>query len=332
MEQNYVISQYQSPNELPPVVINDPSLPLISIVTPSYNQGGFIRETIESVLNQEYPNIEYWVIDGGSSDSTISVLKEYEADPRFHWLSEKDRGQSDAINKGLLRCRGELFTWLNSDDCLLPHALSRVAAVWISAKQPVLIYGLARFIDHVGNDLGYCPIQSRTITLNSLLWSESLPIQPATFVPTSSVRAVGGVDLSLHYAMDLDLWIRLAEHLPIKHISADLALYRLHGAAKTVALSVKFIDDLGEVLHRAAQRGLLTEQQARSRTRLFAARTYLMPDVHNFAMALASLQAAIRDDYTLVPKAAFILFKGLLRLLMGEKFWSQLRLVRAKLS
>src|SRR5262245_26632601 len=99
-----------------PAALDDPSLPLVSIVTPSYNQGAFIRETIESVLSQDYPKIEYWVIDGGSTDETIAILKHFEQDPRFHWMSERDQGQSDAVNKGWSRSRGEIFGWLNSDD------------------------------------------------------------------------------------------------------------------------------------------------------------------------------------------------------------------------
>ncbi len=98
-------------------------MPLVSIITPSYNQGSFIRRTIESVLNQSYPNIEYWVIDGGSKDDTISILKEYENDLRFHWLSESDKGQGDAVNKGWQLCKGNILGWLNSDDTYLEDAV-----------------------------------------------------------------------------------------------------------------------------------------------------------------------------------------------------------------
>src|SRR6185295_5815973 len=122
---------------------------------PSYNQGRFIRQTIESVLAQDYPNIEYLVIDGDSSDETVAILREYERDPRFHWISEPDDGQSDAINKGLARCRGELFAWLNADDLLMPGALQHVAAAWRAANQPAILYGLARLIDQDGRDIGY---------------------------------------------------------------------------------------------------------------------------------------------------------------------------------
>src|SRR4051812_10184477 len=114
---------YPLPEQLPAPVIGDPALPLVSIVTPSYNQGRFIRETINSVLSQDYPNVEYWVIDGGSTDETITILREYEHDARFHWISEPDRGQSDAINKGWRRSRGEILAWLNSDDTYLPGAI-----------------------------------------------------------------------------------------------------------------------------------------------------------------------------------------------------------------
>src|SRR5438128_2723095 len=109
---------------LPPPVIVDVALPLVSIVTPSFNQGIYIRATIESVLSQDYPNLEYWVIDAGSEDETLNVLKLYNNDPRFHWISEPDNGQSDAINKGWSRCNGEILAWLGSDDLYCPGTIT----------------------------------------------------------------------------------------------------------------------------------------------------------------------------------------------------------------
>ena len=102
-------------------------MPRISLVTPTYNQAATIRETIESVLGQDYADLDYWVFDAGSRDGTVEILRRYEHDPRFHWVSEPDKGQSDAINKGLARCTGEVFNWINSDDYLEPGALGRVA-------------------------------------------------------------------------------------------------------------------------------------------------------------------------------------------------------------
>ncbi len=319
------------PQDLPPVVINDASLPLISIVTPSFNQGHFIRETVESVLNQDYPNIEYWVIDGGSTDETLSVLKEYEHDPRFHWISEKDKGQSDAINKGLARCRGELFNWLCSDDLLLPGAMRRVIETWRALHCPSAVYGWARLIDQYGNDLGYCPLQSSRVSLGKMLRFDSFPMQQATFVPTQTLRAAGGVDPSLQFAMDVDLWVRLIQKIPFHHIAADLASYRLHGASKTVSLSVRFIDDFASILSSAVDRNLLSQRQAASYACLFAARVYLTPEAWNPAMAREKLLDTIRACPATWPSATFVLLKALARRTVGERGWSKARFLHTKL-
>ena len=325
-------ANHSTPNDLPPVVIGSPDLPLFSIVTPSYNQGQYIRATIESVLTQDYPNIEYWMIDGGSTDETLSILQEYEHDPRFHWLSEKDHGQSDAINKGLARCRGQLFVWLNSDDLLAEGALRHVASAARTLNAPAIIYGLGRLIDQAGNDLGYCSNQSSNMTLEKLLrFVKYHLVQPATFAPTDCVREVGGLNPALHFGMDLDLWIRLAERIPITFVPHDIALCRLHPAAKTVALATRFIDDVAAISTWAVQRGLLSEEQARGRTSLLAARTYLMPQVKDLRSALRSLETAIRADYSLLPEATLGVLRALGRLAIGEERWAKARHVWAKM-
>ncbi len=319
-------------DNLPPAIINDPMLPLVSIVTPSYNQGRFIRATIESVLTQDYPNIEYWVIDGGSTDETVSILKEYEQDRRFHWISEPDQGQSDAINKGLDRCQGVLFSWLNSDDLLLAGALHHVANAWQHFSQPAIIYGLARLIDETNNDLGYCPMQSSSMNLEKLLWTETSPVQPATFLPTNIVQKVGGVDPSLHFLMDLDLLIRVGQCVPFVHVPCDVALFRLHSQSKTVSLASKFVNDIDTIMHRVAQQGLLPPSQANSRSSLYAARIYLLPDVRDIHSALIRIRKAVNDDYTVFFRAIFIFLKGIIRLFIGEKHWSKIRLLKTRLS
>lgn len=322
---------YPVPGNLPPTVITDPLLPLISIVTPSYNQGQFIRETVESVLSQEYPNIEYWVIDGNSTDETPDILREYENDPRFNWLCEPDRGQSDAINKGLARCRGQLFSWLNSDDVLRQGALRHVASAWLALERPAIIYGLAGLIDETGADLGYFPSHSPNMTLEKILFlADTLP-QPATFAPTDHVREIGGVDPSLHLAMDLDLWIRLAGRIPLYHIPHILALFREHPASKSVALATRFIDEVARVLDCAADRRLLPVHRARSRVHLFAARTYLMPGHADTALAWSHIKSATANDYTVLPEVVSTLFKALIRRFEGKGRWSAVRLIHAKL-
>ncbi len=321
---------YPRVDDLPPVVKKDQSLPLFSVVTPSYNQGQFIRETIESVLTQDYPNIEYWVIDGNSTDKTVSILGEYEHDPRFHWISEKDHGQSDAINKGLARCRGEIFSWLNSDDLLVPGALGHVAGVW-SAQPPAIIYGRAKFIDPCGNDLGYCAMQSSRMDLGRLFSGKYSPVQPASFVPTEYARRIGGIDTQLHYSMDFDFLVRLAEMLSFKSIAYDLALYRLHKTSKTIALAEGFISDIEQVYHKAVTRGTVSERQAIVLANLLAARKYLMPEINDRSRAMARLRAAARVDYSVIPEAALILLKAGIRSIVGDRLWSKVRLVQSKL-
>jgi glycosyltransferase involved in cell wall biosynthesis len=323
---------YPIPDSLPPVIIHDASLPLVSIVTPSYNQGRFIRETIDSILTQDYPNLEYWVIDGGSSDETVSILKEYEHDPRFHYVSEPDKGQSDALNKGLVRCRGEIFAWLNSDDVYCPNILRAVVTAWQTQERPALIYGLGRFIDQESNDLGYCSGQAPNMTLEKLLmFGKYHMAQPAIFFPKDQVLEAGGMDLSLHYTMDYDLLLKLAEKMDILHVPQDIALYRLHSDSKTVLTGSRFADDLLIVMDRAVQRGILPEKEAKSRVHLFAARIYFTPESWNFFSGLKSLQKGVLSNRDAAAEALSIFFKVLLRFSVGEKNWSKMRFIQMKI-
>lgn len=300
-------------------------LPLISVITPSYNQGEFIGQTIESVLGQDYPKIEYWVIDGGSTDETLAVLRRYETDPRLRWVSEPDKGQSNAINKGLTRARGDLFAWLNSDDLLERGALSRVAQAW-RAREPAVIYGMARFIDEAGQDLGTVPGQTQNMTLAKLLRPARYNLaQPATFVPTTLVRELGGVDETLHFAMDLDLWVRLGQQVPFRFVAHSLAQFRLHTQSKTTSMANKFIQDIDRVTARAIRSGLLTARQAQVQLDLFAAMVYLTSQPKSLAMAVRRLARAALLDPSVGSEALFMLAKGLGRTALGEEGWSALR-------
>jgi len=303
--------------------------PLISIVTPSYNQGTFLEQTILSVLRQEYPRLEYIIIDGGSTDGSVDIIRKY-ADRLAYWVSEPDGGQADAINKGLARCTGDIFNWLNSDDLLWAGALQKVARAWQQAESPAIFYGLARHIDEVGNDLGYCPAQSSHMTLQKLLWvGKYYLMQAATFLPLANVRSLNGANPALDYALDVDLWVRL--RLPMIHIPAVLAGYRLHRASKTVSASTQFIQDCDLILRQAARDGLLSEAQARSRTHLFATRTYLIPEIGNFRDALSHAYAAVRAEPAVVFEALAVLLKGTVRPVAGERLWSKGRSLYVKL-
>lgn len=322
---------YPTPSILPDPQIGDSRLPLISLITPSFNQGQFVQQTIESVLSQDYPKLDYWVVDGGSSDDTLRILRQYEHDPRLRWLSEPDAGQSDAINKGLARCQGEICAWLNSDDVLLPGALRSIGEAWQAAEAPVILYGLGRHIDTDGRDLGYCPAQSAHMRLDKLLWiGKNALVQPATFVPTLAFREAGGLDVTRHYAIDLDLWLRLAERLPLQFVARDLALYRLHPASKTVASPTKFIEECRLILEAAAGRGLLSLAQAHSRAELFGLRTCLMPGSFHFGQALRYGWSAVKAEPAVLPEAVVILLKAAVRLIIGDRLWSLGRLAKAR--
>jgi glycosyltransferase involved in cell wall biosynthesis len=231
---------FPKPEELPDTVIRDPSLPLVSIVTPSYNQGCFIRDTIESVLTQNYPNIEYWVIDGGSSDHTISILQEYEHDPRFHWISESDRGQSDAINKGWCRCRGDILAWLNSDDTYLSGAVRNQVEALLSHQQFGIVYGDGAFIDQDGNHLSKW--HSSTYNVLDLL-RISLPPQPTVFIRRSIAEKIGMLNENYRFSMDTEYWVRASAVTDFWYEPKLIATYRLHQQSKTVGSYSGFYQD-----------------------------------------------------------------------------------------
>ena len=206
------------------------SKPLVSIITPSYNQGEFIEETIQSVLNQDYPNIEYIVIDGGSTDNTVDILKKYKG--KFNWISEKDKGQSDAISKGFRIAKGDVFAWLNSDDTYLTGAVRKVVEYFNSHPRTGMVYGKTHYVDEAGHITGSYPTEpfdyKRLATFNFIC-------QPSTFFKKDVLDEVGGVDTNLHYVMDYELWIRMAQKFQFGYLEEFLSTYRLHQESKTVS-------------------------------------------------------------------------------------------------
>lgn len=235
---------YPIPAKLPPVWIADAARPLISVVTPSYNQGPYIRETIESVLRQDYPNLEYWVIDGGSTDETLAVIREYEADPRFHWISERDRGQADAVNKGWRRCRGELLGWLNSDDTYLPGALSVLASHLSDHPHDDLAFGDALRVDSVGNPLER--IKGRPHDLAAML-EQNYIAQPAVLQRRRLVEQQGPLVVDLRYALDFDYYARAGLSHRFAYIPQVFATYRMHSVSKTVSGGSAFMAEFALV-------------------------------------------------------------------------------------
>ena len=207
------------------------TLPKISIVTPSFNQGIFIEETIKSVLSQSYPNLEHLVIDGGSIDNTIEVLNRY---PHLLWVSEKDRGQTHAVNKGLMKATGEIIGWVNSDDTYLPDAFAAVVQKFQSDKDCYVVFGDYHAIDEKGNLLyeqkGFAGSYEEMIRW----WDYTYAIhQPTVFVRKNVFDTVGLLDESFHYTMDHEWWFRIAKHYQFYHIDYYIATYRMHKDAKT---------------------------------------------------------------------------------------------------
>jgi glycosyltransferase involved in cell wall biosynthesis len=238
---------YVLPADLPPVVINDPTLPLVSIVTPSYNQGQFIRATIESVLSQDYPNIEYWVIDGGSTDDTLAILREYAHDPRIHWVSEPDQGQADAVNKGWVRCRGAILGWINSDDTYLPGAIRAQAQVLQTHPDVGLVYGDAVYTDEHGNP-GHL-YRTRAFNQRRFLHVSAMA-QPSVFLRRSLLEAHGLLDIHLNHSMDFELFTRLMWHTTYFYNKQTIATYRLHEVSKTVSLYQNSVSECIAVVRR----------------------------------------------------------------------------------
>jgi len=209
--------------------------PKISIVSPSYNQGRFLEGTIRSVIEQGYPNLEYIVIDGGSTDESVDIIKRYE-DHIDYWVSEKDRGQSHAINKGILHCTGEIFNWINSDDLLVPGALWAVAKAWQTAPGSI-ISGKTEFFNESG---GYYTEGAANQTLKAFVrfweaegfaWS-----QQGTFLPLAALVKIDGVREDLRYSMDYNMMVRLLmDGLQVTYVDQLLARFRFHDASKTVS-------------------------------------------------------------------------------------------------
>jgi glycosyltransferase involved in cell wall biosynthesis len=213
---------------------NAKKMPTVSIVTPSYNQGPFIEETIRSVLLQGYPNLEYIIIDGGSTDGSTDIIRRYD-DRLIYWVSEKDRGPAHAINKGFARAHGEIFGWLNSDDFLLPEAVSRIVEMHKKYPTAVAWIGGCYRIDPDGRILS--SIIPNGLDRDSLAdWGHrGFFYQPSCFFSAQAWHKTGPLDEGLHLAFDLDLWLRLSSVGSFASSAEIISAAIIHKDAKTQA-------------------------------------------------------------------------------------------------
>jgi glycosyltransferase involved in cell wall biosynthesis len=209
---------------------------LISIITPSYNQGAFLEQTIQSVLGQAYPYIEYMVVDGASTDGSVEIIRKY-ADKLAGWVSEKDSGQADAINKGLARAKGEILAWLNSDDYYLPGAVSAAMTVFDQNPEVVLVYGDMLAVDEDGRAIN--TLKYRQLSMQDLLCFQIIG-QPSAFFRRDALEKAGMLDTTYHCLLDHHLWVRLAQHGSILHVDQTWAAARYHPEAKNRARAAEF--------------------------------------------------------------------------------------------
>lgn len=218
----------------------DKELPLVSIITPSLNKGRFIEETILSVKNQTYPRIEHIVIDGGSTDETLNILRKYGDGPI--WVSESDKGMYDASNKGLRMVKGEILGWLMADDTYMPQAVETAVKLLLESPDVAMVYGKCNFIDEDGNVIREFP--SEPFDLARLVRGPNIIPSPTVFFKKEIINSVGHFDTNLYMSADYDLFIRIGLKYGIEYIPKLLATYRLYPGTKTTGEFYKFGPDL----------------------------------------------------------------------------------------
>ena len=219
--------------------------PLISIVTPSFQQARFLRESIESVAAQGRSDIEHIVIDAGSTDGSVEILKSY--GERLRWISEPDQGQADALNKGFRMARGKIFAWMNSDDLLLPGAVDAAVEAFEADPRLGLVCGNGWILNEAGERISTFPY-AEPFNLKRLLGFGDTVLQQSAFFRREAFEAVGGLNESLQWTLDWDLFLRIGKRFPARTLTAEMGAIRVHDAAKTSTGGVERLAEIGRML------------------------------------------------------------------------------------
>ena len=233
----------------------DSIYPLVSVVTPSFNQARYLEVTIQAVLSQDYPRIEYIVMDGASQDGSIEMIKKYE-NRLAYWVSEKDSGQAEAINKGLAHANGDILAWLNSDDYYLTNTISRVVKIFEENPNVIMIYGDMLAVDELGKTINV--LKYKQLSLEDLLCFQIIG-QPAAFFSRTAFEKAVGLDTTFHFLLDHHLWIRIAQQGKILHVPQTLAAARYHAEAKNRAKAAQFGREAFRILDWAQNQAGLAE-------------------------------------------------------------------------
>ena len=271
-------------------------LPKISVVTPSYNQAQFLEEAILSVIDQNYPNLEYIIIDGGSTDGSVDIVRKYEKKLAY-WVSEPDRGQSHALNKGIAHATGDILFWLNADDVCLPGAFSTVIKAFNRKTMPRIVVGYAYIIDDQGKKCG--EFKSKFTSWEDYATRKNMIRQISTFFDRKLFDELGGLDESLNWPMDTDLLLRFTRVYEPLVIDEYLAAYRVHKTAKSISKSLSSYQQADRVYLRHLE-GTDLENMYRRRSAEIWVGLALKPDIN-----LTDRFFCLQNAWSMKPSAFF---------------------------
>lgn len=272
-------------------------LPLVSVVTPSYNQGAFLEETILSVLRQDYPKLEYLIMDGGSTDGSQEIIRRY-ADRLAYWTSERDQGQADAINRGFAKASGQILAWLNSDDTYEPGAVHAAVEALETHPDADGLYGDCAYVDQAAARV--TTFRAQPFDLATYLCTEGFIHQPTVFLRRRVLDRVGPLDPSFTLCLDYEYWLRISTACRWRYLPSVLARFRMHPAAKSQARRRGFLAERVRCLDRLFADPKLPAGISRVRRHAYAV-AYVSGGVHSYEAgdlqeARQRLRAALRWD------------------------------------